>query len=337
MPQTAVQQAVLLVGGQGTRLRPLSYLLPKALMPVANLPLIAYEIIPLVRAGVRQIIFAMGYKADLVRERLGDGSDWGAEFVYVEEATPLDTAGAIGNVRDLITGPFFACNGDMIYDVDLRAFAAEHLQRDALLSFCLRTTPDIRHFGLIQWLENGRVTAFMEKVNRDETGRNTVNSGFYLMSPQVFEYIPPGRRYSNERDLFPSLVQRGLPVYAHLPNNEGYWADVGRLDTYLQANCDIARRKVEWVHPAARSVVPTSTEIAGSVDVAENVVIGGRSIVGMGTAIGAGAVIGDGAMIAESVIWPGSRIGANARVHGSVVAGGTVPAGAGVINEVIVP
>ncbi|MEI6502103.1 MAG: NDP-sugar synthase [Armatimonadota bacterium] len=246
---TTIQQAVLLVGGLGTRLRPLTYALPKALIPVANLPLIAYEIIPLARAGVKQIIFAMGYKADLLREHLGDGSDYGTEFVYVEEHERLDTAGAISNVADHLDGPFFCCNGDMIYDVDLGAFAQDHLRREALVTYCLRRTDDISHFGLIQWQDDGRVTAFKEKVAVDETGRNTVNSGFYLMSPEVLDYIPPGVPYSNETQLFPDLLGRGLPLYAHVPQRDGYWADVGRFDTYLQANGEVLEGKISWFEP----------------------------------------------------------------------------------------
>jgi NDP-sugar pyrophosphorylase family protein len=333
---TRVQQAVLLVGGLGTRLRPLTYRLPKALMPVANLPLIAYEIVPLARAGVKQIILAMGYGAELLRPHLGDGSAWGVELIYVEEAEPLDTAGAIGNVREHITGPFFACNGDMIYDVDLEAFADDHLRREALITFCLRRTADIAHFGLIQWDEAGRVTAFKEKVPYDETGRNTVNSGFYLMSPEVLDHIPSGQRYSNERDLFPGLLRQGQPLYAHVPERDGYWADVGRLDTYLQANRDVIGGKLSWSCPAVRSALPATAELAGPVEIAADVTIGERVLIGAGTAIGAGSVVAEGAVVTGSIIWPGSRIGRQARVHGSVVAGAAVPEGAGVINEVIV-
>ena len=332
----AIEQAVLLVGGLGTRLRPLTYRLPKALMPVANLPLIAYEIIPLARAGVKQIILAMGYRAELLQLHLGDGRQWGVELIYVEEAEPLDTAGAISNVREHITGPFFACNGDMIYDVDLSAFAADHVRREALITFCLRRTADIAHFGLIQWDDAGRVTAFKEKVPFDETGRNTVNSGFYLMAPEVLDAIPPGRPYSNERDLFPALLQAGRSLYAHLPARDGYWADVGRLDTYLQANAAVVGGQLSWFQPAVRSDLPASAELAGAADIAQGVTIGAGVVIGAGMAVGAGATIGDGAVVAQSIIWPGSRIGQGARVHGSVVAGASVPEGAGAVNEVIV-
>ena len=360
MTTTTIQQAVLLVGGLGTRLRPLTYKLPKALIPVANLPLIAYEIIPLVQAGVKQIIFAMGYKADLLREHLGDGSGYGAEFIYVEEHEKLDTAGAIKNVADLITGPFFACNGDMIYDVDLRAFAADHLAREAMITYCLRRTDDIQHFGLIQWQDDGRVTAFKEKVPVDETGRNTVNSGFYLMSPAVLDHIPPGVPYSSEQQLFPDLLNRDLPLYVHVPEKDGYWADVGRFDTYLQANGDVLEGKLSWFRPSSHCRAGACTppavvcdaspggvqapalqsepavHIAASVDIQSNVTLGAGASIGPRVSVGAGAVIGEEVTIEDSIIWPGSVIGARARLTRCIIAGGTVPEGACLADEVIV-
>jgi mannose-1-phosphate guanylyltransferase len=336
MTTSTINQAVLLVGGLGTRLRPLTYALPKALIPVANLPLIAYEIIPLVRAGVTRIIFAMGYKAELLREHLGDGSDYGAEFIYVEEHEKLDTAGAIKNVADYLTPgpspspttlgrgetgrPFFCCNGDMIYDVDLQAFAADHLRREALATYCLRRTEDIQHFGLIQWQEDGRVTAFKEKVVVDDTGRNTVNSGFYLMSPEVLDYIPAGRPYSSEKELFPDLLARGLPLYAHLPARDDYWADVGRFDTYLQANGDVLEGRLSWFRPQVRSSVEGVT-LAEAVDIQADVEIGAGAKIGPRVSIGEGAEIGAGAVIEDSIIWPGSRVAPGARVHRCILAG----------------
>lgn len=336
MAGATIEQAVLLVGGLGTRLRPLTYVLPKALMPVANLPLIAYEIIPLVRAGVRQIIFAMGYKADALRAHLGDGARWGAEFVFVEEQQRLDTAGAIKHVARHLHGPFFACNGDMIYDVDLQAFAADHLRREALVTYCLRRTEDIRHFGLIQWQQDGRVTAFKEKVAVDETGRNTVNSGFYLMAPEVLDQIPAGLPYSSEKQLFPDLLARRLPLYAHLPQRDGYWADVGRVETYLQANGDILEGCLSWsqrevLSPTAGAEVAATAVVDREVRLAAGARIGARSALGAGTTVAAGAEIED------SIIWPGSSIGAGARLRHCVVAGAAVAAGSVLEGEVLVP
>jgi NDP-sugar pyrophosphorylase family protein len=333
---SSVRQAVLLVGGLGTRLRPLTCRLPKALMPVANLPLVAYEIIPLVRAGVERIIFATGYRADQLRDGLGDGSRWGAEFVYAEEAEPLGTAGAIANVREHLDGPFLACNGDMIYDVDLAALAWGHVERQALVTFCVRQATDIEHFGLVQWEDNGRVTAFCEKVSCDETGRNTVNTGFYVMSPEVFDHVPSGQPYSSERQLFPRLLAAELPLYAHLPQQQGYWADVGRLGTYRHANGDVLAGALAWYQPARLGSVDPGATLAESVCVGSEATIAAGAVIGERVAVGARCTVGAGAVIRDSVLWPGTRIGEGAHVTGCVIAGAEVPAGAELTDEVVV-
>lgn len=336
MSGAVVREAVLLVGGLGTRLRPLTYKVPKALMPVANIPLIGYEIIPLVRAGVERIIFAVSHHAQALKESLGDGSSWGAEFVYVEEKDRLDTAGAIGNVREHISGHFFACNGDIIYDIDPAALAADHLDNGAMVTFCLRRVDDISHFGLIQWDDSGRVTAFREKVAIDETGRNTVNSGYYVMSPEVFDHIPAGAVYSCETQLFPELLAAGAPLYAHLPSREGFWADVGRVETYLQANGAILEGTLDWHGPKVCGEVAPGAMVADSVHVDEEVIISAGARVGPRVSLGRGTVVEAGAELVDCIVWPHSRIGAGARLHGCIVAGQRVPAGQELQSEVIV-
>lgn len=331
-----VQLAVLLVGGLGTRLRPLTHKLPKALMPVANLPLIAYEIIPLVRAGVKRIILATGYKTDALRAELGDGSAWGAELVYVEEQAPLDTAGAIGNVRQWLDGPFFALNGDLIYDVDYAALAREHVAREALVTFCLRPTPDIRHFGLIQWEAGGRVTAFKEKVDVDETGRNTVNSGVYVMAPEVLEHIPGGVPYSNERQLFPGLLAAGELLLGHVPERSGYWADVGRIETYVQANRDVLDGRVSWFERRNLGALAPDAVVSANSDIAAGAVVEAEATLAGRVAVGHDCRIEAGATVADSVLWPGTVVGRGAQVRDCVIAGGVVPEGHVVTGEVIV-
>lgn len=332
----AIQQAVLLVGGLGTRLRPLTYLLPKALIPVANLPLIAYEIIPLVQAGVRRIIFAMGYKADVLRRQLGEGSEWGAEFIYVEESSPLDTAGAIRNVGEYIDGPFFVLNGDIIYDVNLSALAAAHVERNALVTFCVRQTEDIERFGLIQWHDDGRVERFVEKTTHDPTGRKTVNSGFYVMSPEVLDHIPVDQPYSSERQLFPRLLAAGYRLFAHLPADQGYWADVGRLDSYLQASGDVLEGALQWYKPQCDGNIAPEATVAASCSVARGAQVAPGARLAGRVAVGADAVVAEGAQVADSILWPGSQIGPRARVTHTIVAGAAVAAGQDVTGEVIV-
>jgi len=259
--ESPISQAVLLVGGPGTRLRPLTYRTPKALLPVLNRPLISYELELLGRHAVAEVILSTAYHADQLRPALGTGQGWGTKLVYVREEKPLGTAGAIKNAELLIRDDFFACNGDLILDCDLTELARVHRQSGAMVTILLRRVEDISHFGLIQRDERGFITAFLEKVAVDETGQNTVNSGIYVMSPQVLEHIPAEQPYSNETGLFPALLASDVPMYGYLPESEGYWTDVGRLDTYLAANRDLLSGHLPWVNWRECAAEPTAGNI----------------------------------------------------------------------------
>ncbi len=171
--EAAISQAVLLVGGLGTRLRPLTHQRPKALMPVLNRPLISYELELLARHGVRDVILAVSHGAAEIEAELGDGTQWGVRLRYVEEVEPLGTGGAIKNVEALIEGPFLAMNGDLIMDVDLGPVIAEHLESGAILTLCLRRVEDVSAYGLIRRDEDGWVTDFLEKRPLDDARTNT--------------------------------------------------------------------------------------------------------------------------------------------------------------------
>jgi NDP-sugar pyrophosphorylase family protein len=334
---TAPEQALILVGGLGTRLRPLTLHQPKALLPVANRPLLSYELEWLRRAGVRQAILAVSYQAQVLREGL-DRTDWGLEIVYVEEAERRDTAGAIGNCREYLQGSFWALNGDLIFDFDPHPLVAAHRAQAAAVTLTLRRVEDIRPFGLIQRDAAGRVTAFREKVDRDPTGQNTVNAGIYLLEPEVLDYIPVGISYSNERQLFPELVRAGRVVLGYLPPDMGYWSDVGRVETYLEANRAILGGALSWVTPevAPDTVIEPGAEITLPCSVAEGVVVRAGAQVGPFVSLGTGVEVGAEAVIRDSVVYPGAGIGPRARLEHSVVAGGeTVAPGSHHKGEVI--
>ena len=323
------QQAVVLVGGLGTRLRPLTYQRPKALLPVVNRPLLSYELEWLRRAGVRQVILAVSYQAEALQAGLGDGSAWGVELVYVAEREPLDTAGALKNCEAHLQGRFWALNGDLIFDFDPAPLVTNHVAEGAILSQTLRQVEDITPFGLIQRDERGRVVAFLEKVSEDPTGQNTVNAGIYLMEPEALAQVPPGVAYSNERQLFPGLVAQGATVLGYLPPHMAYWADVGRLETYLQANHDLLDGALDWVGPGvAESAQVSGAELLAPCSVAEGVLLGAGARVGPYVSLGAEAAVEEGAVLAESVVLPGARIGSGARLENVAVgAGETVPPG----------
>jgi len=296
-----ISQAVLLVGGVGTRLRPLTYLMPKALLPVLNRPLISYELELLGRSGVPDVLLAIGDRTSQLRDVLGGGESWGVHLTYVEEQPPLDTAGAIKNAQELLAGDFFVFNGDLILDCDLAELAHAHRQSGALVTILLRQVEDISHFGLVQRDERGFVTAFREKVEVDETGQRTINAGVYVMAAEVLDYIPVGEPYSSEADLFPALLEAGLPILGHLPDQQGYWTDVGRLETYLAANRDLLSGGLPWVDwpgcdeqlagSDARVVPPTCC--GSDIKVGEAAQIGPHVTLGDDVQIGAGSVLTD--------------------------------------------
>lgn len=319
------------MGGLGTRLRPLTFHRPKALIPLLNRPLLSYQFDLLARHGVRDIILAISYHAEQIERELGDGERWGVRLRYVEEPEPLGTAGAIKNVEALIEGPFLAFNGDVIMEFDLAALIATHQAGGGILTLCLRRVEDISPYGLIRCDDRGRVTAFLEKRHHDLTGQNTINAGVYVMQPQILEHIPAGRECSSEHELFPGLLEAGETVLGHLPEHWDYWNDVGRVDTYLQANRDLLDGALSWVgSPSAPGTIAPCL-------VGDGVSLGADARIGPHVTIGEGAVIGEGALVSDSVLWPRARVGAGARVRASVIGeGGAVPTGANILQEVLV-
>jgi len=324
-----ISQAVLLVGGVGTRLRPLTYLMPKALLPVLNRPLISYELELLGRSGVPDVLLAIGDRTSQLRDALGSGDSWSVHLTYVEEQRPLDTAGAIKNTQELAADEFFVFNGDLIIDCNLTELARAHRQSGALVTILLRQVEDISHFGLVQRDEEGFVSAFREKVKVDETGQRTINAGVYVMAAEVLDYIPVDEPYSNEADLFPALLEADLPILGYLPDQQGYWTDVGRIETYLTANRDLLRGCLPWVHwrqcgehlAAASQVVPP-TCCGSGVEVGETAQIGPYVTLGDGVQIGAGSVL------TNCIIQTGATVGAEVTLESVIVAENeTVPAG----------
>lgn len=334
-----ITQAVLLIGGLGTRLRPLTYLRPKALLPLLNRPLITYEIELFARHGVTDLIMAISYEGDQIQRTIGDGSQYGVRLHYVNEKERLDTAGAIKNCSHLLDGPFFACNGDIVYDVDLSAMARDHLDHSAAITFCLRRVDDISPYGLIQCDASGRVLHFKEKVAIDETGRNTVNSGFYAMDPSVLDAIPTGRPYSSETDLFPGLKAGGALLYGHMPTGDGYWSDVGRIETYFDTHRSLLAGEIPWVAPnIVANVARAGVNITAPSDIAEDICIASGCALGPGVAIGSGCTIAENCTIINSILWPGAKVGAGAHIERSIIAtGASVESGAQCIDQVVTP
>ncbi len=320
--QCPIKQAVLLAGGLGTRLRPLTYQRPKALLPVVNRSLISYELQLLGRFGVPEVILAAAYQADQLRPVLGDGSQWAVHLRYVQESVPLETAGAIKNVETLIEDPFLVFNGDLILDVDLTRMAHAHFNSAAVVTILLRQVADISQFGLIQRDSDGSITAFREKVSQDSTGQNTVNAGVYIMSPQILAQIPTGEPYSNETDLFPALLNDGAKLYGHLPDKPGYWSDVGRLETYLQVNRDLLAGRLPWLElpDIQPQQIGEDVQIRPPCCLDSGVTLGQGAQIGPNVTLGEAVAVGPEVKLQDCVVHPGATIEAGADLRSVVVA-----------------
>jgi mannose-1-phosphate guanylyltransferase len=321
-------QALVLVGGEGTRLRPLTSNLPKPALRLVDRPFISYMIDWLTRHGVDEVVLACGFRAQRLREVIGDGGDGGPRLRYVEEPEPLGTAGAIRFAAEHLEERFLALNGDVLTDLDLSALIAHHHQQGATATLGLYPVEDPTGYGLISTDADGRITEFLEKPEAAHAGTGNINAGTYVLERSVLELIPAGREVSIEREIFPALVGAGL--YG-LPL-EGYWMDIGTPDRYLQASWDILERRVETrvaerldgedrlIEPGAE--VAAGAEIAPPILLEAGARVGAAATVGPRAVIAAGCEIGSGATVADSVLHAGCRVGEGATIRGAILASG---------------
>jgi mannose-1-phosphate guanylyltransferase len=317
----------VLVGGEGTRLRPITSRVPKPLAPLLERPMLSYLLEHLGRSGMERVVFSTGFLAESIRGAMGDGSAFGLDVRYVVEDHPLGTAGAIKNAQsELHDGCFLAFNGDVLSEVDLGALVDFHQSRGGLATIFLTPVEDPRRYGLVELHDDGRVVDFLEKPGGDVAGGALINAGVYVLEPAVLDLIPAGRMYSIERGVFPGLVALGK-LYGFA--GSGYWRDIGTPDSYLEAHFDILQQAFEaplagrlgdsyvlvspdaLVDPGAR-VVPPAYVGAGA-----RLAAGAR--VGPLAVIGAGCVVEEKASVAESVLQEGVHVGAGATLERTVV------------------
>lgn len=311
-------QAIVLVGGEGTRLRPLTSTVPKPALTLVDRPFLAYMIEWLAGHGVTEVVLACGFLPDVLREALaGEEDRAGVSIRYVVEPERRGTAGAIRFAADEL-GPglddrFLALNGDVLTDLDLSALLRVHAEREATATLGLHPVEDSSAFGLVHSDPEGAVLEFLEKTGESVSGE--VNAGMYVLERSILDLIPPGEEVSIERDVFPRLVGEGL----HGLCLDGYWVDIGTPERYLQASWDILERRVETrVEANAPGLL-----VAPGAEVATGAIVGPRAV------IGPGCRVAEGVEVRESVLLDGCSIGEGARVSGSILsAGATVAPGA---------
>ncbi|GHC62812.1 sugar phosphate nucleotidyltransferase [Streptomyces flavofungini] len=326
-------EAILLVGGKGTRLRPLTVNTPKPMVPAAGVPFLTHQLARARAAGVDHIVLATSYLAEVFEPYFGDGSELGLHIEYVTEEEPLGTGGAIRNVASRLRSgpqdPVLVFNGDILTGLDIRALVAEHERVDADVSLHLTKVPDPRAYGLVPTDPTGRVTAFLEKPQTpQEIVTDQINAGAYVFRRSVIDTIPAGRPVSVERETFPDLLASG----AHLQGmvDSTYWLDLGTPQAFVRGSADLVLGRAP--SPAVpgrcgdRLVLP-SAHVASDAKLTGGTVIGEDAFVGegarlVGSTVLSGAVIEPGAVITDSLIGARASVGARSRLTGAVVGDG---------------
>ncbi|GAA1346872.1 sugar phosphate nucleotidyltransferase [Saccharothrix algeriensis] len=317
-------EAVVLVGGKGTRLRPLTLSAPKPMLPTAGVPFLTHLLSRIREVGITHVVLGTSYKAEVFQEHFGDGSALGLDLEYVVEDVPLDTAGAIRNVaHKLRERDVMVFNGDILSGVDLRGVLDTHRSSAADVTLHLVKVEDPRRFGCVPTDDEGRVTAFLEKTENPPTDQ--INAGCYVFRREVVDAIPAGRPVSVERETFPGLLAAGARLQGHVDTS--YWLDLGTPAAFVRGSADL----VLGVAPSAALPAPTGDAI-----VLPGAQVDPAAVVTGGATVGAGCTVAAGAVVDGSVLFDGAVVGEGARVERSVVgADALVQAGAVVSDSVI--
>jgi NDP-sugar pyrophosphorylase family protein len=332
-------KGIIIAGGPGTRLRPLTYVRPKPIVPVANKPFLEYQVELLKRHGIHEVIFCTNYMAEMIEAHFGDGSAHGVRMSYVIEDSPLGTAGAVKNAEKLFKGEtLLVFNGDVLTDFDLSAIIESHKKNHAAVTLTLYGVPSPSPYGIVVTDERKRVLEFREpseevkkmlakNPNVEVTGTDYINAGTYVIDPSVFEQVPADVAYSFERQLFPSLLTQGLPVYGYAA--QGYWLDIGRPPQYMEAHRALLTGEVKahvighrtskgyWM--CADAHVDQSANIGSTVHIGPRSRIEANSTITGITAIGADCVIGQGSRIENCVLLDKVTVGSNVCLKNSIV------------------
>ena len=316
------RQAVIMVGGKGTRLRPLTETCPKPVLPVAGKPCIWYLMRSMARAGVEEIILACGYRSEMIEQALGDGSDLGVRITYTYEDEPRGTGGALKLIEGMLDPVFIASNGDVFADIDLDGQVARHLETGADVTVALTPVPNPWEFGVARIADDGSISEFREGLKPGQTFSDLINAGVYVVDKKVLAGIPEGRFYDFSKELFPKIIAEGDKLMG-FPLS-GTWMDVGRPSDYLKANLHVASGK-------------------GSEGAVERSSLQGRVFVGKGAAVSeselSDSVVMEGASVrgsrlSRAVVLPGSKV-EGSEVRDSIIGSGCVVEGAVVRNSVL--
>ncbi|MEB3221846.1 MAG: NDP-sugar synthase [Candidatus Sericytochromatia bacterium] len=321
-------KAVIIAGGSGTRLRPLTHTTPKPMVPLFEKPFLQHQLELLRRHGVRDVVINLHYLSETIRSHFGDGEALGLRIAYSLEETPMGTAGAVKLAEPHFDGePLLVINGDILTDMDLGALVASHRERGARATIAMIRVADPTSYGLLFPDADGRITRFLEKPSWDEATVDTVNAGIYVLDPAVFAYVPEREAFSFERGLFPLLLKLGEPVFGQATS--AYWLDIGSPAKYLQAHVDVllgrvqleldAQRRPDGVWVAEGAELDPTADLRGPAYVGRGARVRKRARLQEFSVLGPGVVVDDRASVEHAVIGAGCTLGEDASVKGCIL------------------
>ncbi|MHB8264027.1 MAG: sugar phosphate nucleotidyltransferase, partial [Acidimicrobiales bacterium] len=320
-------KAVIMAGGEGTRLRPLTSNTPKPMLPMVNKPMMEHVISLLRRHGFEEIVVTVAFMANAIRTYFGDGSEFGLSMVYATEESPLGTAGSVLNAAEQLTERFLVISGDVLTDIDLSQIVKFHDDKGALCTIALKSVENPLEFGIVITREDGSIERFLEKPTWGQVFSDTINTGIYVLEPEIFDFIEQGRPVDFASDVFPGVLENGRPIYGDIV--DGYWEDVGTLEAYLKAHEDILDQKVNvhldgfllrpgvWLGKGAE--VDPEAHVEGPAILGDNCRIGAGARIGRYCTLGTNVRTGNDTSVERSVIHDNSYIGNNSQIEGAVL------------------
>ncbi|OPX43478.1 D-glycero-alpha-D-manno-heptose 1-phosphate guanylyltransferase [Ruminiclostridium hungatei] len=320
-------KAVIMAGGEGSRLRPLTCNRPKPMVPIANRPVMEHIIELLKKYGINDIAVTLQYMPEIIKDYFGDGSEFGVNLKYFTEEVPLGTAGSVKNAEKFLNEPFVVISGDALTDIDLEKALAFHRDRGAVATLVLKRVECPIEYGVVVTDQTGKITRFLEKPSWGEVFSDTVNTGIYVLNPEILEYIEPNRMFDFSKDVFPVLLKEGRPMFGFVTGD--YWCDIGDLEAYAGVHNDILDRKVKininakeirqgvWVGEGA--VISREAGIKPPVFIGKNTVIAENCNIGSYTVIGDNNHLSKGSSVKRSILWKGCTLKENSQIRGSLL------------------
>ncbi len=326
-------KAVLMAGGFGTRIQPLTNSIPKPMLPIVNIPMMEHIVNKLKQSGIDEIIVLLYFKPEVIREYFEDGSRWGVKMIYTLPDDDYGTAGAVGFAREHLDSTFMIVSGDLVTDFDFKKIINFHRKKRSKLTITLTSVEDPLQFGVVITDKEGRIERFLEKPGWGEVFSDTINTGIYLIEPEILKYIPQNESYDFSKDLFPKLMQEGIDLWGC--EIDGYWRDVGNPISYREVHKDIFEEKIVYdtaekceKEERVKICIDDSVKLPRRLTLKGTVIIGKNSIISNDTmlhncVIGEGCEIGIGCGVVDSILWNGVTLGAGTHVKNSVICNDT--------------